>query len=334
MTQTAPGGKATVAPLILQEDIRDGRVWRREEISPRDWLVSLPQRCIEELDAVARRVRRDPLPAILLSPDQFSLAACAEVIGRLREKLRAGIGLAVLDRVPVERYAPEENQALAWLLGSLLGRLVAQKWNGTMLYDVRDTGQALEYGVRRSVTNLDLTFHTDAPWLDLPPEIVGLYCINPAIEGGVSRFVSLCSVHNELRHRHRDLLPRLYRPFPWDRQAEHTPDDTKTARCPIFHYDGQTLLARCNEKLVNSGADLAGDPLDGEGQEALEAMRAIVDSPELWVEFTVERGQVQYINNRQFAHSRTNFKDALEPLLKRHMIRLWTREEGQRTFHA
>jgi alpha-ketoglutarate-dependent taurine dioxygenase len=332
MTHTVPVGKA--APLILQEDIRDRRVWRRDEISSQDWLVSLPQRCIEELDVVALRVRQDPLPTILLSPDQFSLAACAEVMGRVREKLRAGVGLAVLDRVPVERYAPEENQALAWLLGSLLGRLVAQKWNGTMLYDVRDTGQALEYGVRRSVTNLDLTFHTDGPWLDFPPEVVGLYCINPAAEGGVSRFVSLCSVHNDLRHRHGDLVPRLYRPFPWDRQAEHAPDDTKTLRRPIFHFDGQILLARFNEKLIGSGADLTDDPLDGEGREALEAMRAIVESPELWVEFTVERGQVQYINNRQFAHSRTDFKDEPEPHLRRHMIRLWTREEGRRTFHA
>ena len=331
MTHTAPVGK--VAPLVLEGDIRDRRTWRRDEISSRDWLVSLPERCIEELNAVAGLVRQDPLPTILLSPDQFSLAACAEVVGQVREKLRSGIGLAVLDRLPVERYAPEENQALAWLLGSLLGRPVAQKWNGTMLYDVRDTGRALEYGVRRSVTNLDLTFHTDGPWLDLPPEVVGLYCINPAAEGGVSRFVSLCSVHNELRHRHRDLLPRLYRPFPWDRQAEHAPDDTKTRRCPIFQFDGQTLLARFNEKLITAGADLAGDPLDGEGQEVLEAMRAIVDSPELWVEFTVERGQVQFINNRLFAHSRTNFTDAPEPHLKRHMIRLWTREEGKRTFH-
>jgi len=40
---------------------------------------------------------------------------------------------------------------------------------------VRDTGRTLEYGVRRSVTNLDLTFHTDGPWLDVPPHFVGLY---------------------------------------------------------------------------------------------------------------------------------------------------------------
>jgi alpha-ketoglutarate-dependent taurine dioxygenase len=332
MAHTAPVGNVT--PLILQEDIRGPQTWRRDGISPRDWLVPLPPRCVDELDAVARQVRQDPLPTILLSPDQFSLAACADVMDQVRERLRTGIGLAVLDRVPVERYTADENQALAWLIGSLLGRLVAQKWNGAMLYDVRDTGKALEYGVRRSVTNLDLTAHTDGPWLDLPPEVVGLYCINPAAEGGVSRFVSLCSAHNELRHRHNDLLPRLYRPFPWDRQAEHAPDDAKFVRRPIFQFDGRTLLARVNENLIRSGADLADDPLDGGAQEALKAMRAIVDSPELGVEFTVERGQVQFINNRQFAHSRTIFKDAPEPHLKRHMIRLWTREEGKRSFHA
>jgi alpha-ketoglutarate-dependent taurine dioxygenase len=85
---------------------------------------------------------------------------------------------------------------------------------------------------------------------------------------------------------------------------------------------------------VASGAELAGEPLDREGQAALDAMSEIVDSPELWVEFTIERGQVQFINNRQFAHSRTDFKDAAEPQLRRHLIRLWTREEGRRSFHG
>lgn len=335
MANTAQIGKvAESAPLMLKEDIQNCRAWRRSDISSQDWLVSLPQRGIDELDIVARQIRRDPLPAALLTPDQFALDACAEVMGQVREKLRAGVGLAVLDRVPVERYTAEENRALAWLLGSLLGRPVAQKWDGTMLYDVRDTGQALEYGVRRSVTNLELTFHTDAAWLDLPPELVGLYCINPAREGGVSRFVSLASAHNELRRRHPDLLARLYRPFPWDRQAEHAPDDDKITRRPIFQYDGHAFMVCFNEKLIASGAGLAGESLDGEGREALEAMRRIVDSPELGVELTIERGHVQYINNRQFAHSRTDFKDASEPHLKRHMVRVWTREEGRRTFHA
>lgn len=320
-------------PLMLTDDVRDGRAWRRESLSPANWLVTMPSRALEELEAVLRQVRRDPLPTLLLSPDQFALSACAEAMDAVRARVSGDIGLAVLGRLPVERYEPEENQVLCWLLSQLLERPVAQAWSGTVLYDVRDTGKTLEYGVRRSVTNLDLTFHTDGPWLDLPPHLVGLYCINPAQEGGVSRFVSLCTVHNELRHRHRDLLPRLYRPFPWDRQAEHSPDDSKVGWQPVFEYDGRSLVGRYNERLIEAGAELAGTPLDAEGREALDAMRAVVDSPELWVEFTIERGQIQYIDNRAFAHSRTDFRDAPEPHRKRHLIRVWTRAEGRRTFY-
>jgi len=322
------------APPMLEADVRDARAWRRDALKPADWLVPLSPRCLDELDAVARAVREDPLPPLVLTSAQFRLDACAQAMARVREMLRTGIGLAVLDRLPVERYAPEENRALAWVLGSLLGRLVAQKWDGTMLYDVRDTGKTLEYGVRRSVTNLDLVFHTDAAWLDLPPELVGLYCINPAREGGVSRFVSLVSVHNEMARRHPALLARLYRPVPWDRQAEHAPGDAKVARRPVFQYDGGAFMACVNRKLIETGAELAGEPLDAEARDALSAMRAILDSPELAVQLTIQRGQVQLINNRAFAHARTDFTDAAEPHLKRHMIRLWTREEGRRSFHG
>jgi alpha-ketoglutarate-dependent taurine dioxygenase len=319
---------------MLKDAIPGRRAWRRDEITSPDWLVPLPPRGIDELDAAVERIRRDPPAADWPSPDGFALAACAELMAEVRARLHTGIGLAVVDGVPVERYTLAENRALCWLLGQLLGRPVAQKWDGTRLYDVRDTGKTLEYGVRRSVTNLELTFHTDAPWLERPPELVGLYCINPAREGGVSRFVSLCTVHNELARRHPDLLPRLYRPFPWDRQAEHAPGDEKTARWPIFQSDGGSLVARLNEHLIESGAALAASPLDAEGREALAALREVVSAPELAVELRIERGQIQYLDNRQVAHSRTNFQDAPEPHLRRHLLRMWTREAGRETFEG
>jgi alpha-ketoglutarate-dependent taurine dioxygenase len=319
---------------MLTEDIAAPRAWRRDEIGPRDWIVPLSPACLSELDAVIERLRRDPLPTLLLRPSDFSLSACDDAMCLVREKLQAGIGLAVLDRLPVERYTLDENRALTWLLGCLLGRVVPTKWDGTMLYDVKDTGKKLEYGVRVSLTNLELRFHTDAAWTDWPPEQVGLCCVNRAQQGGVSRFVSLCTVHNELRRRHPDLLPRLYRPYPWDRQAEHAPDGPRTSRRPIFRIDGGRWGASYNERLIHNGAQLAGEPLDAEGAEALAAMDALVNSPELWIEFTVERGQVQFISNRQFAHSRTDFVDATDPAQKRHLIRLWTREEGRLAFHA
>ena len=169
---------------MLTSNSQDRRAWYRNSLAPADWLVPLPDAAVSELEAAVHTLRREPLPTLLLSSTHFSLSHCRDVMAYVGRQLRDGIGLAVIDKLPVERFSLEENQALGWLLGSLLGRLVAQKWDGTMVYDVRDTGKALEYGVRRSVTNLDLQFHTDAPWLAMPPELVGLLCLSPAHEGG------------------------------------------------------------------------------------------------------------------------------------------------------
>lgn len=130
------------------------------------------------------------------------------------------------------------------------------------------------------------------------------------------------------------MLPRLYRAFPWDRQAEHAAGDEKVAWQPIFQYGARGLRCRSNEALVQTGAELARSPLDAEGGEALAAMRAVLDSAELRVELTIERGQIQYLNNHHLAHSRTSFRDAAEPERKRHLIRLWSRDEGRLTFHG
>src|SRR6266852_693023 len=247
---------------MLTSDAQDRQAWYRHSLAPSDWLVPLPEAAVAELEEVVHRLKRDPLPTLLLSPTHFSLTHCRDVMAYVGRQLREGIGLAVIDKLPVERFSVEENQALGWLLGSLLGRLVAQKWDGTMLYDVRDTGRALTYGVRRSVTNLDLQFHTDAPWLAEPPELVGLLCLHPALEGGVSRFVSLQTAHDELERRQPELLRRLYAPFPWDRQAEHAPDDSKVAHQPAFEPTASGLRCRYNQSLIENAEGLTGTALD------------------------------------------------------------------------
>jgi hypothetical protein len=318
----------TTRPHMLDEEVTDARAWTRASVSPEDWLIPLPAACIAELDEVVGFLRTHPQPILHLMPTAFSLSACAAVMAQVRHKLQHQTGLAVVDRIPVERYSVAENKAIGWLLARLLGQVVAQKWDGTVLYDVKDIGKPLGYGVRRSVTNLGQPFHTDGGWLWRPPAFVGLFCLQTAREGGGSRFLSLLTVHNALRLRHPDLLARLYSPFWWDRQAEHAPDDMRVCTQPVFQYNGRTLLARYYEDYVLSGYRLAGASLDPVGCEALAVMRGIVEEAENWVEFRVDKGQLQYINNRQFAHARTAFVDAPEAQVQRHMLRLWNRDEG------
>ena len=319
-----------VSVQLAPEDIEVKKSWRRESIAPEGWLIPLPADCVAELDEVAAAVRATPRPVDTLDPADFSLRACTAVMASVRAKLETDTGLAVVDRFPVERYSDAENLAIGWLLAAMLGQVVAQKANGTRLYDVKDSGQALGYGVRRSVTNLGQPFHTDGGWLWKAPAFVGLFCLESAMEGGLSRFVSLVTAHHELRRRRPDLLARLYQPFHWDRQGEHAPDAPRVSRRPVFEYEGGTLASRYYEDYIRNGSKLAGAELDDEGLQALEAMREIVDDPVNWVEFRIEKGQLQYLNNRQFAHSRTAFQDA-GPRQGRHMLRLWNRDEG--TWH-
>ena len=315
---------------VAPEDVELKKSWTRDSIAPDGWLIPLPAECVAELDEVAATVRATPRPVDTLDPADFSLRACTAVMASVRAKLETDTGLAVVDRFPVERYNHAENLAIGWLLAAMLGQVVAQKTNGTRLYDVKDSGQALGYGVRRSVTNLGQPFHTDGGWLWKAPAFVGLFCLESAMEGGLSRFASLVTAHHELRRRRPDLLARLYQPFDWDRQGEHAPDAPRVSRQPVFEYEGGTLASRYYEDYMRNGSKLAGVELDDEGARALEAMREIVDDPASWVEFRIEKGQLQYLNNRQFAHSRTAFVDA-GPGQGRHMLRLWNRDEG--TWH-
>ena len=319
-----------LAVQVAPEDVELKKSWTRESISPEGWLIPLPADCVGELDEVAAAVRATPRPVDTLDPADFSLRACTAVMASVRAKLETDTGLAVVDRFPVERYSQAENLAIGWLLAAMLGQVVAQKANGTRLYDVKDSGQALGYGVRRSVTNLGQPFHTDGGWLWKAPAFVGLFCLESAMEGGLSRFVSLVTAHHELRRRRPDLLARLYQPFHWDRQGEHAPDAPRVSRQPVFEFEGGTLASRYYEDYVRNGSKMAGEELDDEGTQALAALREIVDDPANWVEFRIEKGQLQYLNNRQFAHSRTAFKDP-GPGQGRHMLRLWNRDEG--TWH-
>ena len=313
---------------MLDKDVAGDAAWTRERIAPRDWHVTLPTAAVVELEATLDRVPTAPAPIESFRVDAFALPTCAGVMRDVHARLVNGVGMAIVDRVPVERYTVDESRAVAWLLASLLGRVVAQKQHGVFLYDVRDTGKTLEYGVRRSLTNLSQPFHTDGPWLVRTPAFVGLFCLQSAHDGGMSRYTSLLTAHNELRRRHPALLPRLYQRFHWDRQAEHGPEEAKFATHPVFAFDGRTLRARYYDDYIMNGYELAGERLDEIGRDALSAMRDIVNDPAHWTEFRIESGELQYLNNRLFAHCRTEFRDLPSAERRRHLIRVWNRDDG------
>jgi Taurine catabolism dioxygenase TauD, TfdA family len=315
----------------------DKQAWTRATIAPGDWMVKLPPTAAAELRAVLAELRRAPVPTFLLDAGDFALDACRATMNEVRRVTREGPMFAMLDRLPLAEMNRDEAVSLYWLLSSLLARPVAQKITGQMFYDVMDTGAKLKpgSGIRPTVTNVDLRFHNDNSYNETPPEYVCLLCLHPAKEGGVSQVMSVATVHRALSERHPELMARLHRPFWYDRHAEHHPGEPTTYAAPIFErgQDG-SLKARLALSEIHAGYALRGERMDNETAAALEAVQSVFDQPELHVELGFEPGQIQYVNNRATGHARTEFVDFPEPERKRHLIRLWLRDEGKRGYRG
>jgi alpha-ketoglutarate-dependent taurine dioxygenase len=313
------------------------RAWTRDTIAADDWTVHLPAAATAELLAVRDEIRRAPVPLFLLDPKDFKLDACRATMDEVRRVTRDGPMFAVLDRLPLDEMSRDEAIALYWLLSSLLARPVAQKLNGQMFYDVMDTGAKLKpgSGIRPTVTNVDLRFHNDNSYNETPPDYVCLLCLHPAREGGISQVMSVATVHDALERRYPELMPRLYKPFWYDRHAEHQPDEPTSYAAPMFeHAPDGTLKARLALSEIHAGYALRGERPDNETAAALAAVQSVFDLPELHVELTFERGQIQYVNNRATGHARTEFVDHPEPERKRHLIRMWLRDSGKRGYRG
>jgi hypothetical protein len=140
-------------------------------------------------------------------------------------------------------------------------------------------------------------------------------------------------VHQALEQRHPELMARLYRPFWYDRHAEHHPGEPTTFAAPIFERgDDGTIQARLALSEIHAGYELRGERLDNETAAALAAVQSVFDQPELHVELAFAAGQIQFVNNRATGHARTEFVDFPEAERKRHLVRLWLRDAGRRGY--
>jgi alpha-ketoglutarate-dependent taurine dioxygenase len=306
--------------------------WLAPDIGDADWIVPMTPAALAEIDRLSEFLEHNPLPTLQRRLVDFELPECRKLMSKMKHILDDGVGFALLDRLPMDDYPIDAMLQVYWLLGQCIGRPVAQKWNGQMIYDVSDTGAAYAYGTRGSHTSVELNFHTDNAFARTLPDYVGLFCRHPAKTGGVSRFCSLYSVHERMLEQYPDELARLYQPMYFDRQKEHREGAEPVCLAPYFSWRNGRMFARANASLVRKGYQVAGVEMDDLLAAALDAIDTVCDADDLWFEAPLQRGQVQYLNNHEIGHYRSAFEDYDEPERKRHLYRLWHRAEGDSSY--
>jgi hypothetical protein len=316
---------------VFAEALPARHAWVAIDVTPQDWLIPVPAACLAEIDDVVTQLRSGPLPTIALRPGDFAWPACTGLMAQVKAVLDGGVGFAVLDRLPVASYDKAELTTIYWLLSQMIARPVAQSFKGSLLYDVHDTGQKISTRVRGDLTNEDLAWHTDYGF-NYPPPYIGLLVLRTARSGGDSAVASLATAHDMLRARHPALLDRLYQPFLWNRQGEHPNDGAICNSNPIFAVRDGAVRARFNLRLPQNGYPLLGRAIDDAGKAALTALNDTLSAPGHAVEFTLAPGQIQFLNNARIVHRRTAFDDHDEPDRRRHLVRIFLRDEGRRSY--
>src|SRR5215510_29506 len=120
----------------MMQPIDGASVWTRRDVCPGEYFVELSAACLDEIRRAVDEIRAYPLPTILRAPDDFAMPSCRREMARVRDILDHGRRFAIVDRLPLDEMSTDEATAIYWLLSSMVSRPVAQKLDGTMIYDV------------------------------------------------------------------------------------------------------------------------------------------------------------------------------------------------------
>jgi alpha-ketoglutarate-dependent taurine dioxygenase len=323
----------TAAASPIQDAPFEGRgAWRGDDFAgPEAWTYRFPPAVLAELDSAMRCILAARREISTLTAADFPAPAFASDAAALRKEVESGRGFVVMRGLPIDRYSEEEAANIYWGVATHLAKPIPQNAKDEYLFDVRDEGYNFQRdyglaGVRISRTSSPIDFHTDssAEYAGYTPDIVSLLALRTARTGGATALVSAQKVHNILREERPAFLQRLYAPYYFDRRAELKPGVSPTIQAPIFSYTNALSIRYFRYNLMR-GHETAGKPLTQADLDPLDFMESVFRREELAVKFEMERGDMQFVNNRFVLHSRTAFEDHSEPGRRRHLLRLWMR---------
>ncbi len=291
----------------LADDLRDVSAWSYH-ISERD---------ADELADGIAAVRRNGVPIVEVTRENFPLGHFAAILADVRRELMEGRGIVMLRGFPVERF-DREATAIAYIgLGGYLGNTMSQNKQGHVLGHVKDLGgDYADAHTRGYMTRAEMRFHADAC------DYVGLLCLQTSKSGGESRIASSVTVYNQILEQRPDLAKVLTEDFYRSRSGETNPGEAAFFKQPIFSFAEGYFSATGASAVIDKAQQLPGVPKFTPAQkEAIALYRATVEKTALDIEF--KSGDIQFLNNFVMLHTRRGFEDWPEPARRRHLLRLW-----------
>jgi hypothetical protein len=292
--------------------------WRGRDLSKDDIAFDLTSRQVAALEDVLLKVGRAGVPLGRILLEHCRHPALDRDLERVFDEIQDGRGIVIVRGIPVEAHSVDEIATLFWAIGTHFGRGVSQSALGDVLGLVRDETPPNEpESARGYLSRRELSLHVDLA------QIVGLMCVRQARGGGYSQYASGLAVHNEILATRPDLMPILYRGFPYHRRGEEAPTTAPITPydVPVFsNVDGHISVFMVRE-IINAAFRELGWDFTPEEIDAIDTFRATAQR--LQFETRLESGEASFLNNYTVMHARSEFDDWEEPEKKRLMLRLW-----------
>lgn len=319
---------SNIPPLSLPDKFSGPSAWLGKTLKKQadKWLYTLNQRDILDIESAADHFQGLNLDVGSITKEMFPLASFNSHIETLKDTFLSGVGVEVIRGLPIHRYSQEYAATIFCGIGAHLGKARSQNAQGHILGHVRDTGaNAADTNTRIYQTAERQTFHTDSA------DLVGLLCIQKALEGGHSLLVSAESIYNRMKAERPDLLAKLFEPIATDRRGEIPEGEKPFMEIPVFSWHRGFLTVFYQRQYIDS-AQRFDDAmrLSQEHIEALDMFDALANDPDLHFSMQLEPGDMQFVYNHSQLHDRSGFTDWPDKAKRRHLLRLWLSLESDR----
>ncbi len=299
--------------------LHDASSWTGQSLreGPQDWIWQLDPPALAEIDAALMAAKASGKPVESITCDDFALPLLAAEFASLTHELEHGRGFAQIRGLNPARYGADDLALIFWGVSARLGKAISQNARGDVLGLVRDEGRDMADGRSRLYqTSLRQRFHTD-----IGADVVGLCCVRPAREGGVSLIASATAIHNELLRRYPCLVGVLYGRFHLDWRGEQPAGEKPWYSEPVYVWHDGQLSCRFSASLIESAQQHSGEVLTAVQREALQRVEELAE--ELCIQVAFEPGDMQFISNYRVLHDRTAFIDDPDPERRRLLYRVW-----------
>ena len=265
--------------------------------------------------------------SMLSSQDIENFKFLKHEILQIKKILQEGCGFFIIDGKIFSEFSKKELEYIYSIISQMLGELYVQNIQNEKFVLIKDEGKSMKTGGRYHQTKEGGSYHTDSPQWDNVPDFVGLLCINPAKKGGINKFLSAYSIHNEIKRKSPRFLDELYEKFYFDKRGEYKENESPTVFQPIFSYNNNELRFRYLRNYINDGFRIEGKELSDIQIDSLNLIDEITKDEDLALDYELKSGDMVFFNNHRILHGRTSFEDYEDENFKRTLIRVWIKND-------